>query len=168
MKKEFAHSLQRFDYELRFSSGNFNLNIKIFTSLVGENINNFNGYFIKFQGDCVDAAYPADQNYTSMCDNAIMTAMTIRNFIDDVINPVFLEKEYLEIGFHIGLDVGTSRVENVRAPQLALFTDLIGYSINLTKKIQGIDGHNEILLSRSLFEMLHNHWQKWCKEKGFR
>ena len=137
--------------------------IKIFLMQMARVIDNFRGYVLKFVGDCVIGIFHADTNFTSMADNAIQSAMIMRCVTEDVINPVFAEKGLPQIGCHIGLDIGTVRIDKVGAIDVAAFDDLIGYPMNLTAKIQSQAGHNEILLGRNLFELLHCGWQEHCK-----
>lgn len=137
--------------------------IKIFSMEMAKVIDNFRGYVLKFVGDCVIGIFPADVNFTSMCDNAIQASMIICSIIEDVINPIFSEKSFPEIGCHVGLDIGSVRVDKVGAIDVASIDDLIGYPMNLTAKIQSMAGHNDVLLGRSLYELLHTSWQQYCK-----
>lgn len=90
--------------------------------------------------------------------------MIMCSVLEDVINPVFSAKGLHEIGFHIGVDIGVVRAERFGALDVASFDDLIGYSMNLTAKIQSKAGHNEILIGRNLYELIHNNWQKYCEK----
>ena len=36
--------------------------------------------------------------------------------------------------------------------------------MNLTAKIQSKAGHNEILMGRQLYELIHNYWQVYCSK----
>lgn len=138
--------------------------IKIFLMQVAKIIDNFGGYVLKFVGDCAIGIFPADSDFADKCDNSIQAAMIMRSLIEDVINPLFSEKGLPEIGYHIGLDIGHVRVDNVGALDIAAFCDLIGYPMNLTAKIQSHAGQNEILLGKNLFELLHCDWQAHCEK----
>lgn len=138
--------------------------VKIFLMQMAKVVDNFRGYVFKFVGDCVIGIFPADENFTSMSDNAIQAAMIMRSVVEDVINPVFTEKKLPQIGCHIGLDIGSVKVEKVGAINVAALDDLIGYPMNLTAKIQSKAGHNEILLGRNLYELIHCRWQEYCKK----
>jgi class 3 adenylate cyclase len=99
-----------------------------------------------------------------MSDNAIQAALMMRNVVEDVINPVFEEKGLPNIGLHIGLDIGIVLVDIFGASSIAAFDELIGLTMNVTSKIAERAKDNQILLGRSLFEVLHVHWQEFCKE----
>jgi class 3 adenylate cyclase len=75
--------------------------------------------------------------------------------VEDVINPIFAEKGFPEIGFRIGADIGSVRARGFGAHDVASVIDLIGYPMNLTKKIQNKAGHNGILIGRQLYELIH-------------
>ena len=138
--------------------------IKIFLMQMSRIIDNFNGYVLKFVGDCVIGIFPAENNFPNTCDNAIQAAMIMCSIVEDVINPIFAAKELPEIGFHIGVDIGIVRADRFGALDVASFDDLIGYSMNLTAKIQSKAGHNEILIGKKLYELVHNSWQKYCEK----
>jgi hypothetical protein len=36
--------------------------------------------------------------------------------------------------------------------------------MNLTKKIQSKAGHDEILIGRQLYDLVHINWQKYCEK----
>lgn len=138
--------------------------IKIFLMQMAKIIDNFEGYVLKFDGDCVIGIFPAGHTWTSTCDNAIQAAIMMCSIVEDVINPVFAEKGFPEIGFHIGVDIGLVRAGSFGALNVASVIDLIGYPMNLTKKIQSKAGHDEILIGRQLYELIHISWQKCCEK----
>lgn len=139
--------------------------LKIFLMEVAKVIDYYNGYILKPVGDQIIGIFPADNNYTGMCDNAVQGCMTIRALVKDVLNPIFKSKGFPEIGFHIGLDIGEVKVDTVGARDIGSFLDLIGYPMNSTAKMQAHSGHNGVLLGRNLFEVLHCTWQKFCVEE---
>lgn len=139
--------------------------IKIFLMQMSQIIDNFRGYVLKFVGDCVIGIFPAEGNFINTCDNAIQAAMIMCSIVEDVINPVFVAKGLPEIGFHIGADIGVVRADRFGILDVASFDDLIGYSMNLTAKIQSKAGHNETLIGKNLYDLIHNTWQKYCEKK---
>ena len=138
--------------------------VKIFLMQMAKVIDNFRGYVFKFLGDCVIGVFLSDENITNMSDNAIQAAVIMRSVVEDVINPVFDEKGLPQIGYHIGLDIGYVNVDNIGALDVAVFYDLIGYSMNLTAKIQSLAGHNEILIGKNLYELLNCDLQGYCEK----
>ncbi len=137
---------------------------RIFLMQMSKIIDNYGGYILKYVGDCVIGIFPAEHNYTGMCDNSIQAAMTMVGLIEDVINPIFKSKGLPTIGCHIGIDIGKVLVDNVGARNIGSFVDLIGYPMNLTAKIQSKAGNNDILIGKTLFENLHCNWQEYAKK----
>ena len=138
--------------------------IKIFLMQMSKIIDNFRGYVLKFVGDCVIGIFPAEENFVNTCDNGIQAAIIMCSTVEDVINPVFAAKGLPKIGFHIGVDIGLVSADRFGALDVTSVTDLIGYSMNLTAKIQSRAGHNEILIGRQLYELLHIDWQEYCEK----
>jgi class 3 adenylate cyclase len=138
--------------------------VKIFLMQMAQVIDTYNGFVYKFIGDCVVGVFPADTNFTGMSDNAIQAAMMMRNVVEDVINPVFDKKGLPRIGLHIGLDIGTALVDTFGANKTAAFDELIGFTMNVASKIVECAKDDEILLGRSLFEVLHVNWLEFCRE----
>jgi adenylate cyclase len=137
--------------------------IKIFLMEMSKIIDNFNGYVLKFVGDCAIGIFPAEGNFPNTCDNAIQAAIIMRSIVEDVINPVFVEKGLPQIGFHIGIDIGLVKADSFGALNIASIIDLIDYPMNLTAKIQSKSGHNGILVGRQLYELLHINLQNYCE-----
>ena len=137
--------------------------IKIFTMQMSRAIDVCRGFVLKYVGDCVIGIFPADTNYTSMSDNAIQSAILMKHNMDDVINPVFKEKGYPEIGCHIGIDAGYVRIDKMGADNISIANDILGFTMNRAAKIQGLSGHNEIFIGHDLFSLLHVTWQEFCK-----
>lgn len=143
------------------SATNVKIN-KIFLMQMSRIIDNFNGYVLKYVGDCVIGIFPAVDNCNGMCDNAIQAAMFMVGIIEDVINEIFEEKGLPAIGCHIGIDVGEVCVDTVGAFEIGSCVDLIGYPMNLTAKVQSMAGYNEIIVGKRFFETLHCGWQKYA------
>lgn len=141
--------------------------VRIFVMQMAQVVDTYNGFVYKFIGDCVVGVFPADVNFTGMSDNAIQAAMMMRNVVEDVINPVFDEKGLPRIGLHIGLDMGPVLVDTFGANKIAAFDELVGLTMNVASKIAERAKDNQILLGRSLFEVLHVSWQEFCREITF-
>ncbi|MDO9522755.1 MAG: adenylate/guanylate cyclase domain-containing protein [Methanocorpusculum sp.] len=137
---------------------------KIFLMQMARAIDNCKGYVFKYVGDCVIGIFPAEDNFTSTCDNAIQSAILMCAVIEKVLNPIFEEKGIPTIGCHIGLDIGSVRIDTMGEENLGSNIDLIGRSMNVTAKIQGQAGFNDILLGRRIFELLHCSLQEGCEE----
>ena len=141
--------------------------IKIFLMQMDLVIQKFKGNVYNHIGDCTIGLFPAGEDFINACDNAIQGAMVMRGVVESVINPVFDEKGLQKIGFHIGLDLGDVPVVPVStfgSRDSATSHELLGRWMNLVAKIQARAGHNEILLGKRLFELIHNNWQGYCEK----
>ncbi len=138
--------------------------IKIFLMQMAKAINNCKGYILKYVGDCVIGYFPAETNYNSMCDNAIMAGMLMGDVVENVINPIFISKGLPQIGYHIGIDVGEAKVIDIGAKGISSAQDIIGEIMNLTAKIQAIAGRNEIMIGENIYHLIHCNWQEKCLE----
>ncbi|NJD54445.1 MAG: adenylate/guanylate cyclase domain-containing protein [Candidatus Methanoperedens sp.] len=138
--------------------------IKIFLMQMAKVVNNSRGYVLKYVGDCIIGYFPAETNYTGMCDNAISGAMLMGIVVDNVINPVFISKGFPEIGFHIGIDVGKAKVTDIGAKGISCTPDILGEVMNLTAKIQALTGRNEIMIGENVYHLIHFNWQEMCSE----
>ena len=87
--------------------------IKLFLMQMAKIIDNFKGYVLKFVGDCAIGIFPAEGNFPNTCDNSVQAAILMQSVIEDVINPILLEKNLPQIGFHIGLDIGLAQQINL-------------------------------------------------------
>lgn len=138
--------------------------IKIFLMQMAKVVNNSRGYVLKYVGDCVIGYFPAETNYISMCDNAIMAATLMRIVVENVINPVFISKGFPQIGFHVGIDVGEAKVIDIGAKGISRTQDILGEVMNLTAKIQDLTGINEIMIGENVYHLIHCNWQEMCSE----
>ncbi len=138
--------------------------IKIFLMQMAKAINNCRGYILKYGGDCVIGYFPAETNYNSMCDNAMMAGTLMGYAVENVINPIFISKGLPQIGYHIGIDVGEAKVIDIGAKGISSAQDIIGEVMNLTAKIQAIAGRNEIMVGENIFHLIHCNWQEKCLE----
>lgn len=137
---------------------------KIFIEQMAQVLDNYGAFILKYVGDAVIGVFPSDENYLGMCDNAIRAAMAMIGIIEEVINPILIEKGFPKIACHIGIDMsGPIVIDNIGVKNIANLPDLIGYSMNLTAKIQSKAGHNEILIGEHLFQNLHYSFQKFAE-----
>lgn len=138
--------------------------IKIFLMQMAKVIDNCKGFVLKYVGDCVVGYFKADNNFSGICDNAIMAGMLMSEIIHGVINPVLKLKGLPEIGYHIGIDIGDAKITRIGAEGISSSHDLIGYVMNRTAKIQALSNKNQILIGESLYRLIHSNWQDMCSK----
>lgn len=131
--------------------------ISVFFGEISKIINGFNGYVLKYLGDGLLAYFP-EPNYIGMNDNAIDCANSIKYYILNGLNAIFFEKNYPSIDFRMGLDSGEASVM-IFGPK-----DLIGQTISLATKIQGLAHTNKILAGEATIKSAHTHYRKQFKK----
>lgn len=135
---------------------------KIFHMLMSQIIAKFGGFVYKTVGDEVIGVFPAGR-FIVASDNAIQAAMTMRDAVEDILNPLFDEKELPKIGVHVGLDIVEATVVSFGAQGIAGSDDLISHQMNVAGKIAKLAKRDEILLGRNLFEVIFTDWQDECE-----
>lgn len=136
---------------------------RIFHMLMSRIIAKYGGFVHNTVGDEVISVIPASR-FAPASDNAIKAAMTMRDGVEDVLNPLFDEKKLPKIGLHIGLDLVEAAVASVGAQGIAASDEFISHQMNVAGKIAKLAKRDEILLGRNLFDVLHIDWQDKCEK----
>jgi class 3 adenylate cyclase len=139
--------------------------IRIFSIYMDLVIRNYRGHIWKSNGDGIIGVFPAEDAFVGKCDNAIQASIMMASVIEKIINPIFVQKGFPEIGFHIGIDVGRVMVVDIDIHDFEESNDLMGYTMNLTSKIQSNAGINEILIGKQLFNLIHVSLQEYFEKK---
>lgn len=134
--------------------------IQLFSREISQLINSFDGYVLKFLGDGIIAYFP-EPNYLGMKDNAINSAHSIKYFIINGLNKIFNNNGLPSINFRIGLDSGEAMILIVGSKESKTHKDLIGKTINLATKIQGLAKPNQILAGETTITNAHYLYRTW-------
>jgi adenylate cyclase len=132
--------------------------IQLFSSEISQLINGFSGYVLKYVGDGIIAYFP-EPNYIGMIDNAIDCALSMKYFIINGLNTILNNKGLPSIKFRIGLDSGEAMVLTIGSKISKNHKDLIGKTINLTTKIQGLADPNQILAGEATIRNAHYNYR---------
>jgi class 3 adenylate cyclase len=122
-------------------------------------VEKFNGYVLKYLGDGLIAYFP-EPNLIGMTDNALDCAATMKKMILFGITPVLNDGRLPTLNFRIGLDSGEAIVTTIGAERVKIHKDLIGETVNLSKKIQNSANINQILMGESTALSLHTFWRQ--------
>src|SRR5215831_19430005 len=63
----------------------------------------YGGYVFKYEGDAVILLFPAEDDVTKACKNALMCSRAILEIMKEIINPIFKTHGMPEISVKIGL-----------------------------------------------------------------
>jgi class 3 adenylate cyclase len=117
------------------------------------------GFVLKYMGDGLLAYFP-EPNFIGVNDNAIDCATCIKYFITKGLNVILKEHELPELHFRIGLDSGEALVRVVGTPTAKMHKDLIGETVNIAVKIQGLAGKDQIFLGDATARNVHAIWRQ--------
>lgn len=120
---------------------------------------NFNGLVLKYTGDGLISYFP-EPNFVGMNDNAVSCAHLMKHFILKILNPILIENKLPPIKFRIGLDSGEATAAIVGFSRIKQHKDLLGATINVATKIQGLAKENGICLGESTALNVHTSWRK--------
>jgi adenylate cyclase len=129
-------------------------------------VENFNGFVLKYVGDGLIAYFP-EPNLIGMTDNALDCAASMKRMILLGINPILKQKGLPELGLRIGLDSGEAAIMTIGAESIKTHKDLIGETINLSAKIQGLAGVNQIFMGEATALCLHTFWRQRVRKVDF-
>ena len=120
----------------------------------------YDGFVLKFVGDAVLIYFVAGKKAIQVADNAIECAKSMITMIRKGINPILNQYDYPDLMVKIGIDFGTNIVVRYGSDSEKSHVDLIGPSLNIASKIQGLAKPNQILIGDDVYELLHPSQQK--------
>lgn len=135
----------------------------LFLTEMGLLLLRFNGKVLKYVGDEV-LAYFHNPDLLGKTDNAINCASIMRIFVQEVINPFLKSKGFDEIKIRIGIDLGDAKVKKIAIQTGNPSIDILGFTIDLTSKIQKQATPNQILVGESATDFAYTYWRKKLKE----
>lgn len=120
------------------------------------------GLVLKFSGDAVIGYFVGKGSSLQAADDAAGCAesmlMVVRDGINKILNKEDAELPELEI--KIGIDFGANTVVQYGSDEKRSLVDLIGSSMNMAAKIQGLAKPNQIVIGKRVFDRLHPKVQK--------
>ena len=132
----------------------FALLVQCFAQEVSIAVLGYGGYVFKYEGDAVIVLFPAEEDCTKACENALKCSTTILEIIKEVINPLFKAHQLPEITVRIGLTYGYALVVLYGNNLEKAHIDIIGSSISLASKIVSIAKPNQVLVGESIYNIL--------------
>lgn len=128
-------------------------------------ITQHDGFVLKFSGDAVIGYFMGKGSSLQSSDDALGCAESMLKIVKNGINPILhKEKDLPNLKIKIGLDFGPATIVQYGADEKNSFVDLLGPSINMASKIQGIAKQNQIVVGHDVYERLHPNLQELFKE----
>lgn len=113
----------------------------------------FNGFVLKYLGDGLIAFFTDSEN-KHRSHLALECALTIKDFVYKVFNPIAVKKGYPSVDIRIGIDSGKAYVSNIGSPSVKQHKDIIGQVMNITTKIENSAKPGEIYAGEEFVEHL--------------
>ncbi len=122
------------------------------------------GYVLKFSGDAVIGYFVGRGSILQACDDAVVCAESMLNIMKNGINPILKKNSNLpQLKIKIGIDFGQNTVVQFGNEQKS-FVDLLGPSMNMAAKVQGVASPNQIVIGEDVYKKLHPDTQNFFKE----
>ena len=119
------------------------------------------GFVLKFSGDAVIAYFVGKGSSLQAADSAVGCAESMLKVVDKGINPVLSKEEKLpKLKIKVGIDFGPVTVVQYGKDEKNSFVDMLGPSLNMASKVQGVAQPNEIVIGNDLYERIHPNIQE--------
>ncbi len=129
--------------------------ISTFAQEMANTIRAYRGLALKFVGDAVIGYFVASGNSLLAADRAVSCAKSMLTIMHKGINPILTQYDYPELRVKIGMDFGENIVVMYGNKSSTSQVDLIGRSMNMAAKIQGMAKPDQILVGEHVYIRLH-------------
>jgi len=142
------------EMSLSLPDSEFALLVQCFAQEVSIAVLGYGGYVFKYEGDAVIVLFPAEDDDTKACKNALKCSKAILQIIKEVINPLFKAHELPEITVRVGMTYGYALIVPYGNNLEKAHIDIIGSSISLASKIISIAKPNQVLIGEHIYNIL--------------
>lgn len=120
-------------------------------------INQCGGFVLKFSGDAVIGYFVGKGSSLQAADDAVGCAESMLMVVRDGINKILSneDSELPELAIKIGIDFGANTVVQYGSDEKRSLVDLLGASMNMAAKIQGLAQPNQIVVGKDVFDRFH-------------
>lgn len=120
-------------------------------------INQCGGFVLKFSGDAVIGYFVGKGSSLQAADDAVGCAESMLMVVKDGINKILSneDSELPELAIKIGIDFGANTVVQYGSDEKRSLVDLLGASMNMAAKIQGLAQPNQIVVGKDVFDRIH-------------
>jgi len=120
-------------------------------------INQCGGFVLKFSGDAVIGYFVGKGSSLQAADDAAGCAESMLRVVKDGINKILGDEdsELPELAIKIGIDFGANTVVQYGSDEKRSLVDLLGASMNMAAKIQGLAQPNQIVVGKDVFDRFH-------------
>jgi class 3 adenylate cyclase len=119
-------------------------------------ISQHDGFVLKFSGDAVIGYFVGKGSSLQAADSAVGCAESMLKVVENGINPILGKEANLpKLSIKVGIDYGPVTVVQYGADEKNSFVDLLGPSLNMASKVQGVAKPNQIVVGHDVHERLH-------------
>lgn len=134
--------------------------IKVFAQEMSYLISAYNGYILKYAGDCVISFFPIlSDNIDKVSRDAVNCARAMINIVRYAINPVLLNNGYPELQVKIGIDLGENQIISIGKS-----LDIIGYTMSIAAKIAELASAWSIIIGKWVYDALDQDMKQLFKQ----
>lgn len=130
-----------------------------FEGIVVDAIRQHRGFYLKKEGDGIFGFFPAP-NLTGKHDNAALCALRIQTLVSTVLSDALVHHDYQQVSVSIGMDSGRPEI----VPDGNSSFDLMGLTMNLAAKMEGVAEQNEIVIGQLTERNLHTRYRTATEE----
>ena len=115
------------------------------------------GFVLKFSGDAVIGYFVGKGSSLQAADDAAGCAESMLRVVNDGINKILTKEdsELPELSIKIGIDFGANTVVQYGSDEKRSLVDLLGASMNMAAKVQGLAKPNQIVVGKDVYDRLH-------------
>ncbi len=136
----------------------FDKALPIFLREMATLVGQFHGAILKITGDGF-IAYIDHPSYTRQADNTIDLGLSFLVVLRDSINPALVRAGLPQLQIRVGADCGEATVSEFNVPTTGYSSfEVASDALNQAVKIQEAAEAGELLVGRSLYELLHVGW----------
>jgi len=120
-------------------------------------ISHHDGFVLKFSGDAVIGYFVGKGSSLQAADSAVGCAESLLKVVEKGINPILCKEKdgFPELRIKVGIDYGAATIVQYGADEKNSFVDMLGPSINMATKVQGVAKPNQIVVGHDVYERLH-------------
>jgi len=142
---------------LRLPPEKLSIVISSFVQEMSYVISQCEGFVLKFSGDAVIGYFIGKGSSLQAADDAVGCAESMLRVVRDGINKILSDEdsELPELAIKIGIDFGANTVVQYGSDEKRSLVDLLGASMNMAAKIQGLAQSNQIVVGKDVFDRFH-------------
>ena len=124
------------------------------------------GFVLKFSGDAVIGYFVGKGSSLQAADDAAGCAESMLRVVNDGINKILGDEDMglPKLAIKIGIDFGANTVVQYGSDEKKSLVDLLGPSMNMAAKVQGLAQPNQIVVGKDIHDRMHPNVQEMFED----